>query len=147
MNQCSFFQNLVYTRTVKEFESYPIKNFRVRFRTLDELSTENLENDKIYQSFISDTIRASLASNQETVSSPEMSSNGTFSKLSDPKASMSREYNYTPWFDFFREEYLLGIRANDHETFEHPVACLSFLKNSFSNIYLFVCRFLCCFYQ
>lgn len=83
-----------------------------------------MDNDKTYQSFVSDTIRASLSSNQETVSSPEMSPNGTFSKYSDPKATMSRDYNYTPWFDFFREEYLLSVRANDHETFEHPVACL-----------------------
>ena len=30
----------MYTRTVKEYESYAIKNFRIRFKILDELSAE-----------------------------------------------------------------------------------------------------------
>jgi hypothetical protein len=30
----------LYTRTVKEYESYPLKNFQIRFKTMDELSLE-----------------------------------------------------------------------------------------------------------
>ncbi len=47
--------------------------------------------------------------------------------------SASMNINYTPWFDKFREEFLLGLRASEHESFEHPVACLTVVSTANSD--------------
>lgn len=55
----NFIIPIVYIRTVKEFETYPLKNFHIRFRLLEELDSDTCfgEEQQDFNQFLSDVIR------------------------------------------------------------------------------------------
>jgi hypothetical protein len=115
----------VYTRTTKEYEPFSLKDFTVRFKTMDDLSfvygpdgnpataQQNIIQQRLqeYEDFMGSVVRESY--------NPQLNEYSANSNL-----------NYTPWFDKFREEFLLGLRSSEHECFEHPVACLSVVSTT-----------------
>ena len=212
---------------MKEFESYPLGNFRVRFKTLEELSKANQEqldnffghivkqsllmaasepvlsslshsssssnlmpsspssSSSSYSTPVSSPIvvqspvspGASINSNNNTAATVSSSSNssvssvangyGNFSNISqiatsslpnslfttttaakwlEIKDRSTADYiasrrgfgikggspfasTFTPWFEYFREQYPLDLRGTDHESFDHPVACMSVVSS------------------
>jgi hypothetical protein len=119
------YQKELYTRTIKEYEPFALKDFTIRFKTLDDLSyvygpdgnATNVQQATVqqrmkeYDDFLGAVVRDSY--------NPVLN-----------EYTPNSNINYTPWFDKFREEYLLGLRSSEHECFEHPVAVLSVVSTA-----------------
>lgn len=105
-----------------------LKNFRVRFRTLEQLSppprssttAPDVEKLTLYDKFLESMVRDSYDPKDKNVQIPTILNRKSVNLL-------DRRKNYTPWFNKLREELMLSIRCSSHECLEHPVACLCFL--------------------
>lgn len=128
----------LYTRTVKEYESYAIRNFRIRFKMLDELSaeygkdadsavlqqTEKIKKERALDNFLQRVVSESyVPNNDDPFVVPKVENEEKLQK------QMKQGINFTPWFDRYREEYLNSFYLSDHETWDHPVACVSVVSS------------------
>jgi hypothetical protein len=150
--------NLVYTRTVKEYESYALKNFRIRFKTLDELSLEYgkdadsaviQQNDKLKKERQQEMLLQHVVSESYVPKRDD----SYLSPILDVEEKLNNQIrqgmkhtfqhiisnhlylgvNFTPWFDKYREEYLNSFYVSDHEMWEHPLACITIVGSDDPN--------------
>ncbi|KAK9833051.1 hypothetical protein WJX74_005623 [Apatococcus lobatus] len=113
-----FFHHLsVPVRTVGE-HSYRIKELRLRF----------YEASAIYQPApkVAEDHLCAVLSNAATDVSHAPDLLAALKKGEVPDA--------LPWFKHYREEYMRMLRFSEHETFDHPVACLLVLSASEPNV-------------
>eukprot|EP01080_Neovahlkampfia_damariscottae_P003978 gene3978-7234_t len=114
LRPCEVIKKDINIRTINE--DYKISDFSVRFREFDDFMSPNSNE---FKKFIFALVKSCYDSYEKPLSVPPDFEHGISEKL-------LRSISNTPWFEKFREDYLLNsIRLTPYECLSHPVACIS----------------------
>eukprot|EP01114_Cavostelium_apophysatum_P009903 TRINITY_DN2322_c0_g2_i1.p1 TRINITY_DN2322_c0_g2~~TRINITY_DN2322_c0_g2_i1.p1 ORF type:complete len:1266 (+),score=437.02 TRINITY_DN2322_c0_g2_i1:149-3946(+) len=119
LNRFGFSPQLVKLKTIND-QSYDIRGFQVRFTSLSDLESRTASPQQ--QEELANAYLSQVATHHAT---ENIYQNFKFSdKESIPAYQKALQKDSTPWYTYYRWEYLRSMGISELECFEHPVACL-----------------------